>query len=152
MFSNNTNKILGGFIVNNDLTVTADLINDKVKFSGVSRYNNEIIIDSADGEGYTPLELFLMSMATCSGMTLALLLRKMNKNLSELKIIASGERRATYPTYFKSIHLIFEIESKDVQTDEIESTIKLMEESLCPVWNMVKSNVDISCEYKIICQ
>jgi len=138
--------------MNDNLTVTADLINDKVKFSGVSRYNNEIIIDSVDGEGYTPLELFLMSLATCSGMTLVLLLRKINKNVSELKVTASGERRAIYPTYFKSIHLIFEIASKDVQTDEIESTIKLMEESLCPVWNMVKSNVDISCEYKIICQ
>jgi len=138
--------------VNNNLTVTADLINDKVKFSGVSRYNQEIIIDSVDGEGYTPLELFLMSLATCSGMTLALLLRKMYKDVSQLKVIASGERRANYPTYFKSIHIIFELASKDVHTDEIESTIKLMEESLCPVWNMVKNNVDISCEYKIICQ
>ncbi|HBA04895.1 MAG TPA: osmotically inducible protein OsmC [Clostridium sp.] len=137
--------------MSNNLTVTADLINDKVKFSGVSRYNKEIIIDSVDGDGYTPLELFLMSLATCSGMTLALLLRKMNKTVSELKVVASGERRTTYPTYFKSIHLIFEIASKDVQTDEIERTIKLMEESLCPVWNMVKGNVDISYEYKIIC-
>jgi putative redox protein len=35
------------------LTVTADLINDKVKFSGVSRNNNEIIIDAVNsiGEG-----------------------------------------------------------------------------------------------------
>jgi putative redox protein len=138
--------------MNNNLTVIADLINDKVKFSGVSRYNQEIIIDSVDGEGYTPLELFLMSLATCSGMTLVLLLRKMYKDVSQLKVIASGERRETYPTYFKSIHIIFELASKDVQTDEIESTIKLMEESLCPVWNMVKSNVEISCEYKIICQ
>lgn len=95
--------------MNNNLTVTADLINDKVKFSGVSRYNQEIIIDSVDGEGYTPLELFLMSLATCSGMTLALLLRKMYKDISQLKVIASGERRATYPTYFKSIHIIFEL-------------------------------------------
>lgn len=138
--------------MNNNLTVIADLINDKVKFSGVSRYNQEIIIDSVDGEGYTPLELFLMSLATCSGMTLVLLLRKMYKDVSQLKVIASGERRETYPTYFKSIHIIFELASKDLQTDEIESTIKLMEESLCPVWNMVKSNVEISCEYKIICQ
>ncbi|MEG0775196.1 OsmC family protein [Clostridium sp.] len=138
--------------MNNNLTVTADLINDKVKFSGVSRYNHEIIIDSVDGDGYTPLELFLMSLATCSGMTLALLLRKMSKDVTELKVIASGERRATTPTYFKSIHLVFELASKDVRTDEIENTIKLMEESLCPVWNMVKSNVDISYEYKLICQ
>jgi len=135
--------------VNNNLTVTADMINDKVKFSGVSRDNHEIIIDSIDGDGYTPLELFLMSMATCSGMTLALLLRRMHKEVAEFKVIASGERRTTPPSYFKSIHLIFELASKDLQASEIEETIKLMEESMCPVWNMVKNNVDISSEYRI---
>ena len=72
--------------MSNKLTVTADLINDEVKFSGVSRDNNEVIIDAiqplGEEEGYTPLELFIMSLATCSGMTLALLLRRMNKNVS----------------------------------------------------------------------
>lgn len=135
--------------MNSNLTVTADLINDKVKFSGVSRDNHEVIIDSIDGDGYTPLEVFLMSLATCSGMTLALLLRRMNKEIAELKVIASGERRTTPPSYFKSIHLVFEIASKDLQASEIEETIKLMEESMCPVWNMVKNNVDLSSEYRI---
>lgn len=135
--------------MSNNLTVTADMINDKVKFSGVSRDNHEVIIDSIDGDGYTPLEVFLMSLATCSGMTLALLLRRMNKEIAELKVIASGERRTTPPSYFKSIHLVFEIASKDLQASEIEETIKLMEESMCPVWNMVKNNVDLSSEYRI---
>ncbi|EQB86817.1 putative redox protein [Clostridium punense] len=135
--------------MNSNLTVTADLINDKVRFSGTSRDNHEVIIDSIDGDGYTPLEIFLMSLATCSGMTLALLLRRMNKEVAELKVVASGERRTTPPSYFKSIHLIFELTSKDLQASEIEETIKLMEESMCPVWNMVKNNVDISSEYRI---
>jgi len=94
-------------IMNNNLTVTADLINDKVKFSGVSRDNHEIMIDSmspiANDNGYTPIELFLLSLATCSGMTIILLLRKMHKNVLGLKVIASGDRRDTPPTYFKSI-------------------------------------------------
>lgn len=135
--------------MNSNLTVTADLINDKVRFSGTSRDNHEVIIDSIDGDGYTPLEVFLMSLATCSGMTLALLLRRMHKEVAELKVVASGERRTTPPSYFKSIHLKFELASKDLQTSEIEETIKLMEESMCPVWNMVKNNVDISSEYRI---
>ena len=139
--------------MSNKLTVTADLINDKVKFSGVSRDNNEVFIHAVqplgEGDRYTPLELFLMSLATCSGMTLALLLRKMNKNVSELSVIASGERRETLPKYFKSIQLIFELASNDVQPDDIENAIKNMEEHSCPVWNMVKNNVDISSEYKI---
>lgn len=140
--------------MSNNLTVTADLINDKVKFSGVSRDNHEITADaisptSADN-GYTPLELFLLSLATCSGMTVVLLLRKLNKNVLGLKVIASGDRRDTPPTYFKSIHLKFELESKDVQPDDLEKVLKQSEESMCPVWNMAKNNVDISCEYKII--
>jgi putative redox protein len=139
--------------MSNKLTVTADLINDKVKFSGVSRDNNEVFIDAVqplgDGDRYTPLELFLMSLATCSGMTLALLLRKMNKNVSEINVIASGERRETLPKYFKSIQLRFELASNDVQPDDIENAIKNMEEYSCPVWNMVKNNVDINSEYKI---
>lgn len=135
--------------MSNNLTVTADMINDKVKFSGVSRDNHEIIIDSIDGNGYTPLEVFLMSLATCSGMTLALLLRRMHKEIAELKVVASGERRTTPPSYFESIHLVFELASKDLQASEIEETIKLMEESMCPVWNMVKNNVDLSSEYRI---
>lgn len=139
--------------MSNKLTVTADLINDKVKFSGVSRDNNEVFIDAVqplgEGDGYTPLELFLMSLATCSGMTLALLLRKVNKNVSELSVIASGERRETLPKYFKSIQLRFELASNDVQPDDIENAIKNMEEYSCPIWNMVKNNVDIISEYKI---
>ena len=139
--------------MSNKLTVTANLINDNVKFSGVSRDNNEVSIDAVqplgEGEGYTPLELFLMSLATCSGMTLVLLLRKMNKNISRLNVIASGERRETLPKYFKSIQLRFELESTDVHSDDIENVIKDMREYSCPVWNMVKDNVDISSEYNI---
>lgn len=142
--------------MNNNLTVTADLINDKVKFSGVSRDNHEIMIDSmssiANDNGYTPIELFLLSLATCSGMTIILLLRKMHKNVLGLKVIASGDRRDTPPTYFKSILLNFELESNDVQSDDMEKVLKLSEKSMCPVWNMVKNTVDISCEYKILCK
>jgi len=139
--------------MSNKLTVTADLINDKVKFSAVSRDNNEVFIDAVqplgEGDGYTPLELFLMSLATCSGMTLVLLLRKINKNVSKLNVIASGERRKTLPKYFESIQLKFELASTDVQPEDIENAIKNMEEYACPIWNMVKNNVDISSEYKI---
>ncbi|WP_411678842.1 OsmC family protein [Clostridium thailandense] len=142
--------------MSNNLTVTADLINDKVKFSGVSRDNDEIMIDYVspigDDSGYTPLEIFLLSLASCSGMTISILLRKMHKEVTGLKVIASGDRRDTNPTYFKSILLSFELKSKDVQPNDMEKVIKLSEESMCPVWNMVKNNVDISCEYKITCQ
>ncbi|MDD4494944.1 MAG: OsmC family protein [Eubacteriales bacterium] len=140
--------------MSNQLMGTAELINDKVKFSAVSRDNDEIIIDYVKpfggGEGYTSLELFLLSLATCSGTSITFMLRKMHKDVTGLKITIYGERRAEHPTYFKSILMRIELKSRDVETPDIEKAIKISEDSICPVWNMVKNNVEISCEYEII--
>ena len=138
----------------NQLMAIATLINDKVKFSGVSRENGQIIVDYVKpiggGEGYTPLELFLVSIATCSGTSVSLMLRRMNKDITGLKVTTYGERREEHPTYFKKILIHFELKSRDVEAPDIEKVIKVSEESICPVWNMVKNNVEVNSEYEII--
>ena len=135
------------------LMVTASLINEKVKFKGESRSNPEIILDYTppigDGEGYTSLELLLISLASCSGTSITLLLRRMKKDVSGLKVNVSGNRREQHPTSFEKIHLEFDLVSKDAEDSDLERVIKLSEESICPVWNMIKNNVEISYEYKI---
>jgi len=140
--------------MSNQLKGIATLINDKVKFSGISRDNDEIIMDYpmpiGDDDGYTSLELFLISLATCSGTTILLLLKKMHKDVSGLKVSTYGDRREEHPTYFKKILIHFELKSKDATTSDIEKAIKLAEESVCPVWNMVKNSVEISYEYEVI--
>lgn len=140
--------------MSNQLTAVATLINDKVKFSGIARDNDQIFIDYnqpiGDGEGYTSLELFLISLATCSGSTVSLVLRKMHKDVSGLKITAYGQRREEHPTYFQKILINFELTSKDAEDTDLQKAIKISEETICPVWNMVKNNVDISSEYQII--
>jgi putative redox protein len=135
------------------LMVTASLINEKVKFKGESRSNPEIILDYTppigDGEGYTSLELLLISLASCSGTSITLLLRRMGKDVSGLKINVRGNRREQHPTSFDKIFLEFNLDSKDAEDVDVEKVIKLSEESICPVWNMIKNNVEISYEYKI---
>lgn len=135
------------------LAVTASLMNQKVKFKGVSRSNPEIILDYTppigDGEGYTSLELVLISLASCSGTAIAQLLRKMRKDVSGLTINVKGNRREQHPTYFERIFLEFNLVSRDAEASDLEKAIKLSEESICPVWNMIKGNVEISYEYKV---
>ncbi|HYF74955.1 MAG TPA: OsmC family protein [Candidatus Nitrosocosmicus sp.] len=139
--------------MSDQLTASVSLVNEKVKFKGVSRSNPEVILDYTppvgDGEGYTALELFLVSLATCSGTSIALLLRKMRKDVAGLRVDIKGNRREQHPTYFEKIHMEFSLTSKDVEDSDMEKVLKLSEESICPVWNMVKNNVEISCGYKI---
>jgi putative redox protein len=136
------------------LEVTVDLVNEKVKFTGVAGSNPAITIDYTpplgDGQGYMPLELLLISLAACSGSTVAALLRKMRKNVSGLKVNAKGTRRVVHPTSFDSIFLEFVLTSPDAEAADIQKAIQLSEEAYCPVWALLKNNVEIAYEYKII--
>jgi putative redox protein len=140
--------------MSDQLMIIASLANEKVKFIGSSRNNPEITLDYTppigDGEGYTSLELFLISLASCSGTSIAVILRKMRKDVSGLTITVKGDRREQHPTYFEKIHMEFNLSTKDVEGPELEKAIKLSEESFCPVWNMIKNNVEISYDYKIV--
>ena len=136
------------------LAAMVTLINDKVQFSGVAGSNAPVSIDYVppigDGQGYTSLELFLISLASCSGTAIISLLRKMRKTVSGLKVSATGVRREEHPTYFETIHLVFELNSPDVTGEDMEKVIRISEESICPVWGMIKHSVKVTTEYRII--
>jgi putative redox protein len=57
-----------------------------------------------------------------------------------------------HPTSFQKIFLEFVVTSGDVKDADIKKAIKLAEESVCPVWAMVKGNAEIVTEYKIIAE
>lgn len=138
------------------LEVSVNLINQKVQFLGVSTSNPDrpVTFDYAppvgDGQGYTGLELLLMSFAGCSGTAVVYLLRKMRKNISGLQVHAKGIRQDTPPTAFQQISLEFVVHSPDAQEADVQKAIHLSEESVCPVWAMLKNNVEVSTAYKIM--
>lgn len=136
------------------LSVTVNLVNDKVQFAGVSRTNPEITCDYfpplGDGQGYTGLELLLMSLAACSATSVVFLLRNMKKTVSGFKVNARGIRREVHPTSFEKIYLEFILTSGDVDDADIQRAVQLSEEKFCPVWAMLKNNVAIFTESKIL--
>lgn len=136
--------------------VTVNLTNQKVQFIGVSKCNPERPVSFdykaplGDGQGYNGLELLLMSFAGCSGTAIVYLLRKMRKDISGMKVNAKGLRRDQPPIKFEKIFLEFILNSKDTKDDDIKKAIQLAEESVCPVWQMIKNNVEVVTDYKII--
>ena len=136
------------------LEVTVNSTNQRLGYSGALKSHPAIPIDYippfGDGQGYTPLEMLLMSLAACSGGTIGLLLRKMGKTISGIKVNAKGTRRDQHPMSFQKILLEFLVSSNDVKDADIQKAIKLAEESVCPLWAMVKGNAEIMTEYKIV--
>ena len=136
------------------LEVTVTSINDKLGYTSSLRSMPPVTMGYVpplgDGNGYTPLELLLMSLSTCSGATVGLLLKKTGKTVTQVKVTAKGTRRETHPTSFTKIHLQFTVNSSDAKDADMQKAIKLAEDSVCPVWAMVKGNAEISTEYKIV--
>ncbi len=136
--------------------VTVHLTNHKVQFTGMSKANPDhpIAFDYkppiGDGQGYNGLELLLMSLSGCSATAIAFLLRKMGKNIAGLEVNARGLRRDQPPIKFEKIFLEFIVNSKDIKDADILKAIQLAEGSVCPVWQMVKGNVEVKAGYKII--
>ncbi|HSQ78049.1 MAG TPA: OsmC family protein [Nitrospirota bacterium] len=136
------------------LEVTVNSTNQKLGYTGALRTLTPIAIDYipplGDGQGYLPLEMLLMSLGACSGGTIGLLLRKSGKTVSAIKVTVKGTRREQHPTSFQKILLEFFVSSDDVKDADMQKAIKLAEESVCPVWAMVKGNAEIITEYKIL--
>ena len=133
--------------------VNLELKNDKLLFRGNSRDNHDISMDYfpplGDGNGYTGLELLLMSFAGCSSTSVIYLLRKMGKNIRGMRASASGIKREEMPKAFREIRITYYINSADANESDVRKALTLSEESVCPVWSMIKGNVDIHTEIEI---
>jgi putative redox protein len=67
-----------------------------------------------------------------------------------LEIHSRGIRKEEHPTGFKTIFVEINLKSSDVNSDDLNKVIKLSEETYCPVWAMIKGNVEVDVKYKII--
>jgi putative redox protein len=136
--------------------VSVRLTNEKVQFIGVSLSNPDrpITFDYqppiGDGQGYNGLELLLMSLAGCSGTAIVYLLRKMRKTITGLQVHAKGLRRSQPPIKFEKITLEFVVTSPDATEADLQRAAQLAEESVCPVWQMIKNNVEVVSKCTIV--
>ena len=134
------------------LTATAELKNDKMKFLGESGGNTvmtDYVPPYGDGEGFMPLQLFLVSLSACMGGTIQFLAKNMQRNIAGMKVSAEGERRATHPTIFEHIKLTVRVVSSDLTDDELRGMMKKAEETLCPVAAMVKDTVPLEMDFEL---
>jgi putative redox protein len=136
-----------------ELTTMVKLVNDRFNFSGIVEGNSPISIDYipplGDNLGYTSLELLLLSLSSCLGSAVVLFLRRMQKSVSDFEISASGVRNEDHPTGFKSILMTIHLKSTDVNEADLDKVVGLAEDKYCPVWSMIKGNVEINLDYII---
>lgn len=129
------------------MNVSLNLVNDRLKFEARTDFVEPVPIDYipplGDNAGITSLELLLMSLTSCYSSLFLLLLRKMGKNITSWEANAEGYRKEKAPFSFHTIELFFKLRGENVAQIDIDSIQRIAEKSPCPVYDMIKGNVDV---------
>jgi putative redox protein len=134
------------------LSTSIQLINGKLHFEGKADGNEPISIDYTpplgDNLGYTSLELFLLSLSSCTGSVIIVILRKMKKTIDFFEINSTGYRNEDHPTGFHTIRMQVNLKSDDITSTDMTKAIDLIK-NICPVFSMLDKNVKVITEYII---
>ena len=74
----------------------------------------------------------------------------MRKTITGCEINSKGIRREEHPTCFKTIMVTISLNSADTSEEDLKKVIKLSEDTYCPVRAMLKGNVQVEIDYKIV--
>jgi putative redox protein len=136
----------------NELAAHVTFVNGLHFQGGVpSGHTVELDTPTADGgKGMTPMELVLVSLASCSAMDVLAILRKKRQQVEGLEVRAHGLRQSEHPTIFTSINLEYIVHGGLVDADAVTRAIELSRERYCPVWAMLEPSVRINYAFRIV--
>lgn len=111
-----------------------------------------ITFDSADAadarSGPSPVESVLATLAGCTAMDVAAILRKKRQAVRGYQIAVVGERAAEHPRVYTRIVVEHRVVG-DVEPEAVRRSIELSATKYCPVSAMLARGVEIEHRYRL---
>ena len=125
-----------------------------MQFTGTAPRGAAVLIDATPddgglGTGPTPMENLLLSLAACTGMDVVSILHKKRITLEDLRIDVTGERAATHPRIFTSIHVHYTMRGIGLSTESARKAVDLSLDKYCSVAGMLKRAAKITYDIHI---
>ncbi|MBE0424828.1 MAG: OsmC family protein [Lutibacter sp.] len=117
----------------------------------------KVMIDAAEesggqGKGLRPKALMLTSLAGCTAMDIASLLKKMRAEVADFKIEVEGNLTEEHPKFYDKVKVTYIFYDKEFQKDKIEKAVNLSVERYCGVMHMFRQFAEVSIEIEYIVQ
>ena len=136
------------------MKITLQRVNQAVRFEGANSAGNTVIVEGSpeiggEGQGMRPMELLLVSLASCSSMDVVSILKKMRQPLEDMRVEVNGARATDQvPAVFTKIHLHFILKG-DLRADRVEEALRLSVEKYCSVGRMLDKTAEITYDWKM---
>ncbi len=134
------------------MEVSAKLLwGSELKFTAQVADGRKIELNSSDemGSAFTPMELFLVSLAGCTAMDVQWIMDRERQTVEKFEVSIKGKRREEDPRYYESIDIEYVISGPDIKKTAVERAIRLSQQKYCSVHAMLKDNVRLNLSYTI---
>ena len=127
-----------------------------MKFAFEDGHGHHLIVDAPDNEGdpfegFMPAYLLLASLAACTGIDIANILRKQRQELASLEIKVSGIQEPVAPWAFKEIHLEYALQGQ-LDQRAVQRAIQLAEDKYCSIGATISKVAAITSSHTISSQ
>jgi putative redox protein len=111
-------------------------------FDAVSPKGAAITLDGESEKGFSPTQALLASTASCMGIDVALILKKMREELLSLEVEIEGDRMEEPPRYFHAIEIRFRI-GGSVSRERAERAVQLSLDRYCSVFHTLRKDLEV---------
>jgi putative redox protein len=131
---------------------------DGITFVGHGKSKHWVAMDGSQNFGgseaaSSPMELFLMSLGSCSGMDVVSLLRKIRVHYDKFEIHIDADRAEDHPKVYTRIDVNYKFWGTDLEENrtKIEKAINSSQNKFCSVSAMIKAaDIPLNHHYELI--
>ncbi len=100
------------------------------------------------GYGYQPKPLMLVSLAGCTALDVASLMKKMriDENVSDFSVEVEANMTDEHPKFYDKVHVIYNFNGKDLNREKLTKCVTLSEGRYCGVFKMFRSFAEVTYE------
>lgn len=99
--------------------------------------------NGGDGEGLRPKALMLSSLAGCSGLDVASLIKKMKLEVDDFKMETIGELTDEHPKYYHKVVLEYHFYGANLNEEKLQRAVDLSVEKYCGVMEMFRKFAEL---------
>ncbi len=127
-------------------------IDEDFNFEATNDFGNKILIDGAPeigghNKGFRPMETLLAALGGCSGIDIALILKKQRQEVESFEIEVDGKREKIQEySLFREITVHFKLKGK-IDQEKAERAVQLSMEKYCSVTKTLEPTAKIN--YKV---
>lgn len=115
---------------------------------------HKMVIDASsevggEDNGPRPKKLMLVALAGCTGMDMAMMLKKMRVEYDTMDIKVEANMTEEHPKQYDAMKVIYEFTGANVDATKVEKAVKMSMDTYCGVSALYKKVVDFSYEIRI---